>query len=220
MNSWVRGRPSSVAKRVIAGLSAVLLLATGAGASLSAREILYRVLTANAGTPDVSSADAQFKLRVKKPVADPPDCEFEGTMQLQGGQQSLRVGRRTGGLLCWAVDQYVLGQLFEASEPLANFLKRFEFRVLGEKLVGNDHHYLIQGTARDPQNNPRAMTGWVDYERGLVTDGLLEYTWGTVDTEQRYARVQGAWMLTYQYLYTSRFDASLEILYSNFRFAR
>ncbi len=63
------------------------------------------------------------------------------------------------------------------------------------------------------------MMAWVDYERGLVTDGFLEYSWGTIDTEQRYSRVQGAWMVIYQYIYTSRFDASLEVSYSDFRFA-
>jgi hypothetical protein len=211
MSHWVRG--------TIGVLSAVLLLAPPAGASPDAEEILHRVLTANADTPDVVSADAQFRLRVRKPLTAPPDCEFDGTMQLLGGYQSMRVGHRTSGLLCWAVDQYVLGRLFEASEPLAGFLKRFQFHVLGEKLVDGDRHFLLQGTARDPKNNPRSMMAWVDYERGLVTDGFLEYSWGTIDTEQRYSRVQGAWMVVYQYLYASRFDASLEVSYSDFRFA-
>lgn len=206
--------------RMSAITMAVLFLATTAGAVPSAHDIVHRVLTANADTPDVTAADVVFKLRVKKALADPPDCEFNGTMQLQGGKQTLRVGQRTAGLLCWAVNQYVLGQLFEASEPMENFLNRFDFHVLGEKLVGTEHHYLVQGKARNPNNNPRSMIGWVDYERGLITEGALEYNWGTVETEQRYTRTNGAWVLTYQLLHSSRFDATLEILYSNIRFAR
>ena len=198
----------------------VVLLATAAAAAPSGHELLQRVLTANADTPDVTSADVLFKLRIKKPLSESPDCEFNGTMQLQGGRQSLRIGQRTPGLLCWAVNQYVLGQLFEASEPMENFLNRFDFHVLGEKMVGKDHVYLVKGQARDPKNNPRSMIGWIDYERGLVTDGTVEYTWGTIDTEQRYARVNGAWVLSYQYLRSTRFDATMEISYNNFRFAR
>jgi hypothetical protein len=208
-----------IVTRVVAMTIAALLLATAAGAAPSARDVLHRVLTANSDTPSVTSADVLFRLRVKKPLSDPPDCEFSGTMQLSGGHQSVRIGQRTAGLLCWAVDRYVLGQLFEASEPMESFLSRFEFHVLGEKLVGSDHHYLVQGKARDPNNNPRAMMGWIDYERGLITEGRLEYNWGAVETEQRYTRVNGAWVLVYQLLHSSRFDATLEISYDNFRFA-
>jgi hypothetical protein len=200
---------------------AVLVLATSAGAAPSARDILHRVLTANSGTPDITSADVVFKLRIKKPLSDTPDCEFTGTMQLQGGRQSVRIGQRTAGLLCWAVNQYVLGQLFEASEPMENFLNRFDFSVLGEKLVGEEHYYLIQGQAKDPNNkNPGAMIGWINYDRGLITEGRLEYSWGAIETEQRYTRMNGAWVLTRQLLHSSRFEATLEVAYSNFRFAR
>jgi hypothetical protein len=205
---------------VVAVLAALLLLAPAAEAAPSARDILHRVLSVNANTPNVTSADVVFRLRVKKPVNDHPDCEFNGSMQLQDGRQSLRVGQRTAGLLCWAVNQYVLGQLFEGSEPMESFLQRFDFRVLGEKLVGGGRYYLVQGKARDTNNNPRSMIGWIDYERGLITDGTLEYTWGTIDTEQRYERVNGAWVLMRQLVHASRFDATLEISYSNFRFAR
>ncbi len=206
--------------RVVTATMALLVLASAAVAAPSARDVLHRVLTANDDAPSVTSADVLFKLRVKKSLSDPPDCEFTGTMQLSGGHESVRIGQRTAGLLCWAVNQYVLGKLFEASEPMEGFLSRFEFHVLGEKLVGSDHYYLVQGKGRDPNNNPRAMTGWIDYGRGLITDGTLEYTWGTVETEQRYTRVNGAWVLVYQLLRSSRFDATLEISYSNFRFAR
>jgi hypothetical protein len=200
---------------------AMLLLPVSAGAGPSAYDILRRVLTINTGTPDVTSADVTFKLRIKKPLNEPPDCEFNGTMQLLSGRQALKVGQRTSGVLCWAVDKYVLGQLFEASEPMGNFLNRFDFSVLGEKMVGEEHYYLIQGRAKDPNNkNPGAMTGWINYDRGLITDGRLDYSWGTVDTEQRYARVEGAWVLAHQFIHSNRFEATLEIAYSHFRFAR
>lgn len=198
----------------------VVLLPMTAAAAPSAKDILHRVLTANADTPDVVSADVLFKLRINKPLTGPPDCEFTGTMQLSGGHQTVNIGRRTAGLVCWAVNRYVLGRLFEASEPLQHFLSRFDFQVLGEKQTGNDHFYLLQGRARDPQNNPSGMIGWVDYERGLVTDGTIDFTWGKIDTEQRYTRINGAWVLTYQLLNSPRFDATLEIRYSNVRFAR
>jgi hypothetical protein len=207
--------------RVLLPAILVLVLAASAGAVPSAQDILRRVLTANSGSPDIASADVAFKLRVKKPLGDPPDCEFNGTMQLQGGRQSVRIGQRTAGVLCWAVNEYVLGRLFEASEPMENFLNRFDFRVLGEKLVGDRHYYLIEGKAKDPNNkNPGMMMGWIDYDRGLITDGRLDYSWGMVETEQQYQRLNNSWTLTHQLLRSSRFDATLEIQYSNFKYAR
>lgn len=207
--------------RVLLAAIGTIALASSAGAAPSAHEIMHRVLAVNTGSPDITSANVVFKLRVKKALSEPPDCEFNGTMQLQGGRQAVKVGQRTSGLLCWAVDKYVLGQLFEASEPMANFLNRFDFTVLGEKVVGEEHYYLIQGKAKDPNNkNPASMIGWVNYERGLVTDGRLDYSWGTVETEQRYTRVNGSWVLAHQVIHSNRFEATLEVGYSNFRFAR
>ena len=212
---------SRAAARVAALAMAVLFFSAPAGAVPSGQDVVQRVLSVNNGSPDIASADVVFKLRIKKPVSDPPDCEFNGTMQLQGGRQTVKMGQRTSGLLCWAVNQYVLGRLFEASEPLGTFLNRFEFSVIGEKLNGEDHFYLVQGRARDPNNrNPGGMIGWVDYERGLVTDGRLDYSWGSVETEQRYQRVASSWALAHQLVHSSRFDATLEIRYSNFKFAR
>lgn len=185
----------------------------------TAADILHRVLTANAGTPDVIGADVLFKFRVRKPVTAPPDCVFEGTLRLEQGHQVLAVTRQTFGLACWAVNRFVIGRLFEGREPLERFLSRFDFEVLGEKLVDGSPYYLVQGKARDPRANPRGLIGWVDYARGLVVEGTVEYPWGTLESRQEYSRIEGAWVLTYQYLYAPRFGASLEALYSNFRFA-
>jgi hypothetical protein len=196
------------------------LLAPSASGAPSADEIIRRVVTTAAAVPDGASADALFKLRVHKPLNADPDCVFDGTMQIEGGQQSVKIGTRSSGLVCWAVNKYIIGQLFEAREPLQSFLARFDFTVLGEKIVENDHYYLVEGRARDPENNPNGLVGWIDFDRGLLTDGTLKYTWGTVDSEQRYEQLNGAWVLTYQLLQTSRYDATLEIEYTNFRFAR
>ena len=196
------------------------LLAPSASGAPSADEIIRRVVTTAAAVPDGASADALFKLRVHKPLNADPDCVFDGTMQIEGGQQSVRIGTRSTGLVCWAVNKYIIGQLFGAREPLQSFLARFDFTVLGEKVVENDHYYLVEGRARDPENNPNGLVGWIDFDRGLLTDGTLKYTWGTVDSEQRYEQLNGAWVLTYQLLQTSRYDATLEIEYTNFRFAR
>jgi hypothetical protein len=205
---------------IIAAAGMLGLLAPAAGAAPSAEEIIERVVAANAATPDVTSADVLFKLRLEKPLTDPPDCVFDGAMEIEGGRQSVKVGQRSSGLVCWAVNKYVLGRLFEASEPLQGFLARFDFTVLGEKMSDNVHYYLVQGRARDSENNPRGLIGWIDYERGLFTDGTLQYDWGTVDSEQHYSQLNGAWLLTYQFLRTSRYGATLEIEYSNFHFAR
>lgn len=220
MVTQVRGIETMKMRHGLAATLVVLLFAGTAGAQPSAPEILHRVLTANADTPDVKSAEVLFKLRVRKPQSEAPDCEFTGTMQMAGGRQSVKIDQSSAGLLCWAVNKYVLGQLFEASEPMEAFLGRFDFHVLGEKLVGREHYYLMQGKARDANNNPRSMIGWIDYERGLITDGTLEYNWGTIESEQRYTRQNGAWLLAHQLVRASRFDATLEIQYSNFLFVR
>ncbi|TMI88067.1 MAG: hypothetical protein E6H00_13990 [Bacillati bacterium ANGP1] len=165
------------------------------------------------------TADAVFKLWIEKPVSGRPNCVFSGTLRLDQGRQTLSVGEVTAGTFCGAINQYVVGRLFESSEPVGTFLSRFDLTVLGEKLVDDDRYYLVQGKARDPNNNPRGLIVWIDYDRGLVIDGTLQYTWGRVDVEQRYSLMHGIWVLTEQVLHSTRFDASLKAEYTNFRFA-
>src|SRR5207302_8019217 len=55
MRDRVRGVPAMATTRVIAVLAAIVLLSTDAGGSPDVREILHRVLTVNADTPDVAS---------------------------------------------------------------------------------------------------------------------------------------------------------------------
>ncbi len=191
-----------------------------AGAAVpTPEELMRRVLTANENTPDIASADVLFKLRLRKPVTAPPDCEFQGAMRLERGRQVVEIRRRTAGLTCRIVNGLLTGRLFEGGAPMQTLLPLFDVEVLGEKLVGTDHFYLVQGRARDPRTNPRGLIVWIDYDRGLVTEGTLQYPWGNLDGEQRYTQVASAWVLTYQYLYIARFDASMEVFYSNFEFA-
>jgi len=183
-------------------------------------EVIHRILGVNRNTPDIISADVLFKFRFRKPVSAPPDCVFKGTVRVEHGHElTLTVGQRTEGLACWAIDKYVLGRLFESREPVERMISRYDFEVLGEKLVDGHPYYLVRARAREPKTNPRGWIGWVDYDRGLVPEGTVEYAWGTIDTEQKYMQVSEAWVLSYQYLYTPRFDASMEVFYSNFHFA-
>ncbi|HTD45909.1 MAG TPA: hypothetical protein VK881_01440 [bacterium] len=183
-----------------------------------AQEILQRMLTTIAALPEVVSADAELRLRIVKSPTAPPDCVFRGTVKVTGGHPTVRIGGHTFGLLCWAVDRFVIGRQFEGSEPLERFLARFTFEVLGEKLVGNGRYYLLQGKARDSGNDPSAMIGWIDFDRGLLVDGTVMYSWGRIDTAQSYTQMGRMWMPTYQILHAPRFDASMEIVYSNFQF--
>ncbi|TMI78949.1 MAG: hypothetical protein E6H03_11155 [Bacillati bacterium ANGP1] len=171
-------------------------------------EVLSRVSAASGSISGI--ADAVFRLWIEKPVTGPPNCVFSGTLRLDQGRQTLPIGEATAGTFCGAINQYVVGRLFESSEPVGVFLSRFDLTVLGEKLVDDDRYYLVQGKARDPKNNPRGL---------IVIDGTLQYAWGRMDIEQRYSLMNGIWVLTEQVLHSTRFDASLKAQYSNFRFA-
>jgi len=207
-------------RAAIAAAAVVLTAATVAAAQFrTADQIVDRVINVNAHAPNVASADVHFKFRLNKPVAAPPDCEFGGTLRLEGGRQFVSIEQQTFGLTCWLLNKFMIGRLFEGSEPVQQFLSRFQFEVLGWKLVDDRPFYLVKGAARDPKTNPHGLVGWIDYERGLVTEGTVEYTWGSIDTVQQYARLSAAWVLIHQYLVTSRFGASMEVEYSNFRFA-
>ncbi len=200
--------------------AALLVMPVRAAAAVPpADEIIRRVLTANAHAPKVASAAVLFKFRLNRPRGEPPNCEFEGTLRLEGNRQVVSIGRKTFGLTCWVVNRFAIGRFFEGREPVESFLSRFEFMVLGQKLVDGRPFYLVQGGALDSKTRPHGLVGWVDYDRGLVTEGTVEYDWGTLDTEQSYTQTEGAWVLTNQYLVAPRFNASMEILYSNFRFA-
>jgi hypothetical protein len=204
---------------VVSAALMVTLLTRSAAEAPSVREILDRVGAASASTPNLT-ADVVFKLWRRKPSGDqPPDCEFTGTMVVQAGRPAVRVSRGGTSLFCSALNHYVVGRMFDASEPLASFLDRFDFTIAGDKQIGADAYYQIQGPAHDPKGNPHAMSAWVDYTTGLVTQGTLEYDWGTVDVDQQYTQLNNASVLVGQNVRTSKYSAVLLIVYSNFRFS-
>ena len=209
------------AQAAVALLAAVIAPLHAAGAAFevpSPEEIFQRVFVTHVGMSGVVSAEAELKLRVAKPLSAPPDCVFHATTRYDQGHQIMTINGRTAGMICWAVQQYAPSQLFDMRKALEDALPLFDFTVLGVKLVGDGRSYLIEGKARDPQRtNPLGITVWVDYDRGLLTEGTLIYRWGTVDFEQEYAPLNGGWVLAHQYIYTSRFDASVEVTYSNFQ---
>ena len=89
------------------------------------------------------------------------------------------------------------------------------------KSVGQHTHwfYLMDGKAKGPDHDPKAFHGWIDYDRGAWEEGTLTYSWGKVDAKQKCTRLHNAWILTYQYLYSKQYDASLEAACSNFQFS-
>ena len=89
----------------------------------------------------------------------------------------------------------------------------------GLRLPHRHWFYLLDGKAKDPKNDPSAFHGWIDYYEGLWGEGTLTYSWAQVETKQKYMRLQNTWVLTYQYLYSKKYDASLEAVFSNFQFA-
>lgn len=183
----------------------------------SPEEIFQRVLATNTDKSGVVSADAVVEVRVKKSLNDPPDCVFNGITRYEKGHQIVTIERGSSGTFCWVANKYGVGQLFDMREALENVLPLLDLTVLGAKLVEGRRSYLIQGKAPDPKTNLRELIVWVDYDRGLLTEGTLIYPWGTIDVEQEYAQLNGGWVLSQQYIYTSRFDASMRISYNNFR---
>lgn len=181
-------------------------------------EIFQRVFATAEREPSTLYADAVVKFRVKKSLNDPPDCVLSGTTRLDKGHQIVSIKEGTAGTLCW-VAKTALGQGFDVREALQETLPLLDLWVLALKLVGHDRYYLVEGKARDPKTQLRELIVWVDYDRGFLTEGTLVYPWGSLEVQQEYARLDGSWVVTRQYLYTSRFNASLEISYNNFRVA-
>jgi hypothetical protein len=180
----------------------------------TSKAIIDRILSANQNAPHIASMDFVASLRVRRPLSALPDCVFEGAVKLQEGHRSATVNHLTPGLLCLAINRTIISKLFEGNEPFATLLARFDFQVLGEKVVGDNQSYLVQGKARDSQADPRAMIGWIDYNRGLVIEATMHYAVRTIDLAQHYTSVNGAWVLTYQYVDIPSLGSTLEISYS------
>lgn len=159
------------------------------------------------------------RLRVRRPLSGAPDCAFEGVVTLLPHSRSATVRRLTPGLLCFIANRTLISKLFDGSEPFETLLSRFDFQVLGEKVVDGNRYYLVQGKAHTPGADPRAMIGWIDYDRGVVSDATMEYAVRTLEVAQTYTPRDGVWYLTYQYVAIPSLGATLEIAYSKITLA-
>jgi hypothetical protein len=183
------------------------------------KAIIDRIVNANRDAPKIASMDFVASLRVRRPLSAPPDCVFDGTMKFQAGHRSATVNHLTPGLLCFAINRTIISKLFEGNEPFATLLARFDFQVLGEKIVNGRQYYLVQGETRKSTDDPKAMIGWIDYDRGLVIDATMRYAAGAVDVAQNYTSVDDAWVLTSQYINIASFGATVEISYNKITLA-
>jgi hypothetical protein len=216
------GPPDASAQRVAYGVSTVDggglptpdEIASHVQAFASPRAVIDRLLSVNQNAPHIASMDFAASMRVRRPASAPPDCVFEGAVKFQGEHRSATVDHLTPGVLCVALNRTIIARLFEGNEPFATLLARFDFQVLGGKVVDGDQYYLMQGKARESQVDPRAMIGWVDYDRGLVNEATMQYTAATIDLVQHYTSINGAWVLSHQYVNIPSLGSTLEISYS------
>lgn len=203
----------------VAVLSVQSLCLPSFGALLlpSADQVVERVL-ATARRVDLAAADVSILLRFAAPPTAPPECVFRGLLRMGPNRSALSMREWTARPVCWALARFVLGHLLQDRDRVDSLLPLFRFELLGERLVDGHLHYLVYGRARSPQAGVQWVIGWVDYDRGLVVDGTAHYPWGEVSSVQDYAEVRGVWVPVRQRLDVPRFHASLEILYSGFRF--
>lgn len=182
----------------------------------TAQQVIDRVLAVTRSM-DLSRADVVIKFRFRAPETAPPFCVFDGTLYISA-RVSLAMKRWTPSPACWLIERLVLERLFGDRNRADALLPQYRFTVIGEKLVDGRHYYLLEGRALSRGTEPDWVMGWVDYDRGLIVDGTGRYRWGEVDSVQEYSLVAGEWVPVRQYITVSRLAASLEILYSDFRF--
>ena len=198
-------------------LCAMPLLAAGAPSFPPAQDIVGRVL-ATVDHVGLASADLVISLRVGQPAGDPPACEFRGVLGISREQLAFKVEQATASPVCWLIERFVLVRLFGERSRVDSLLPLYRFDVLGWKLVDGRPYYLMYARALERTTDPSWVIGWVDYDRGLVADATLHYTWGEVTSAQEYAPLAGVWVLTHQHLDLPRFGAAVDIAYSGFRF--
>jgi hypothetical protein len=223
----MRSRHGNAGVAVIAAVASLALILTVAEAQQppSASAIVEKLLATSARAPKIVAADATLALRFRTPLSSPPSCVYAGTLQPRGAGYAIKIeSEADSNPICALIRNEDVGKMVEASEPVESFVSRFNFIVQDQKEMAvdgrTDRFYLLDGTAKDPNNNPSAVRGWVDYDKGLWIESTITYSWGEVDTKQQYTSMKNTWMLTYQYLYSKQFDASLQIVYSNFRFPK
>jgi hypothetical protein len=222
------------AGHTVAGVIAAAALTAEAP---SAEEIVRKFLAARASAPKILAADATGAVRVNTPLTEPPSCSYIGKLNMAGARYALTIEREIrGSLVCGTVNRRLnillevvretldaVAPLPDEAQALALRLDQFEFTVRDQKVKGVGDHtdwlYLLEGRAKDPNNDPRAFHGWIDYDRAVWEEGTLTYSWGKVETKQRYTRLQDAWVMNYQYLYSEKYHLSLEAVFSNFQFS-
>ena len=183
----------------------------------SAQDVINRVLT-TARTMDLASAAVAIELFLGTSGNASPACVFRGVLRVSPNPTTLAVAEWTPHPLCWTIERFVLGRLLSDRDQAGELLRSFRFEVLGEKLEDGRPHYLVYGKALAAQSDALSVIGWVDYDRGLVTDGTIRYAWGEVTAVQEYGLVGGVWILAHQQLRVPGFGATLEISYSGYRF--
>ena len=225
---------------VVAAAALTVVLGMAARAAMeapSAEEIVKKFLTARASAPKILAADARGAVRWNTPLTEPPSCSYIGKLNLVGTRYAITIEREIrGSLVCGTVDRRLnillevvretmdaVAPLPDEAQALALRLDQFEFTVRDQKVKAAGDHtdwlYLLDGRAKDPNNDPRAFHGWIDYDRAVWEEGTLTYSWGEVATKQRYTRLQDAWVMNYQYLYSEKYHLSLEAVFSNFQFS-
>ena len=210
-------RQSLAVATAVVVLCVMPLWAAGAPSFPPAPDIVGRVL-ATVDHVGLASADLVISLRVGQPAAAPPACEFSGVLQISRERLTFTVEKATASPVCWLIERYVLVRLFGERTRVDSLLPLFRFEVIGEKLVDERPYYLVYARAEQPATDPSWVMGWVDYDRGLVADATVHYTWGEVTSAQEYAPLAGVWVLTHQHLDLPRFGAAVDIAYSGFRF--
>ena len=235
-----RGRVGHPVAGVIAAVALTAVLGMAAKAAVeapSAEEIVRKFLTVRASAPKILVADASVALRWNTPLTEAPNCSYIGKLNLVGTRYAITIEREIReSRICKAADRHLdtllevvretmdaVAPLPDEAQALALRLDQFEFTVRDQKVKAAGDHtdwlYLLDGSAKDPNNDPRAFHGWIDYDRAVWEEGTLTYSWGEVATKQRYTRLQDAWVMNYQYLYSEKYHLSLEAVFSNFQFS-
>ena len=135
----------------------------------SAQDVINRVLT-TARTMDLASAAVAIELFLGTSGNASPACVFRGVLRVSPNPTTLAVAEWTPHPLCWTIERFVLGRLLSDRDQAGELLRSFRFEVLGEKLEDGRPYYLVYGKALAAQSDALSVIGWVDYDRGLVTD--------------------------------------------------
>ncbi|HXX38249.1 MAG TPA: hypothetical protein VEP50_08875 [bacterium] len=180
----------------------------------TAAAVIDRVLSAVRA--DRTSANVRIEFRIGRRTGT-PECVFRGRLVVWPDRSALMIREWTPTPVCWVIDHFALARVLSDRDHADALLPRFRFEVIGEKLVEGRPHYLVYGHALTSETEPHWMIGWVDYERGVVTEGTLRYGWGEIDTAQEYAQTAGAWFPVRQRVEIPRFGAFLDITYDDIR---